>query len=245
MKEHSQITARLLFFSAFIIGGGSFVVLSFFLYFGGFNLVKTGLSDSGKLMLDTTLCYGFFIQHSVMVRASFRSWSGKRIRDDYQGAVYAIASGVCLITLVLFWQKSTLLSYTLPPVFGILLHGIFFLAALPFYLSFRALDSFDALGIKPVLGLIRGFDASGKPSFTVKGPYRWVRHPIYLFSIIVFWACPDISADRILFNTLWTVWIFIGARLEESDLVNVFGENYRNYQKTVPMIIPNSIRPNI
>jgi protein-S-isoprenylcysteine O-methyltransferase Ste14 len=78
---------------------------------------------------------------------------------------------------------------------------------------------------------------------TVRGPYRWVRHPLYLLVLIMIWSCPDLTLDRLLFNILWTVWIYIGALLEERDLVADFGDAYRHYQQKVPMLIPFRIYP--
>jgi protein-S-isoprenylcysteine O-methyltransferase Ste14 len=46
------------------------------------------------------------------------------------------------------------------------------------------------------------------------------------------------TLDRFLFNILWTVWIIIGTVLEEKDLVSDFGDEYRLYQRKVPMLIP-------
>jgi len=53
----------------------------------------------------------------------------------------------------------------------------------------------------------------------------------------------EITADRMLFNGMWTLWIIAGAFLEERDLADFFGEAYLRYKKKVPMLIPKSIRP--
>jgi protein-S-isoprenylcysteine O-methyltransferase Ste14 len=74
--------------------------------------------------------------------------------------------------------------------------------------------------------------------FTVRGPYRWVRHPLYFFCLLMIWSCPDLSLDRLLHNVLWTAWIVVGSVLEERDLVASFGEEYSNYKREVPMLIP-------
>jgi len=74
--------------------------------------------------------------------------------------------------------------------------------------------------------------------FTIKGPYQWVRHPLYLFVLVMIWSCPNLTKDRLLFNILWSGWIFIGTILEERDLVEQFGDAYREYQKKVPMLLP-------
>ncbi|MEJ2718947.1 MAG: hypothetical protein P8182_17760 [Deltaproteobacteria bacterium] len=70
-----------------------------------------------------------------------------------------------------------------------------------------------------------------------------MRHPLYFACILLIWSSPDLTADRLLFNILWTVWIVIGTVLEERDLVASFGEAYRDYQRNVPMLIPYRIRP--
>ncbi len=74
--------------------------------------------------------------------------------------------------------------------------------------------------------------------FVVRGPYRWVRHPWYAAAIVLFWSNTDLTADRLLFNLLWTVWVCVGARLEEKDLLAQFGTIYGEYRRQVPMLVP-------
>ena len=61
--------------------------------------------------------------------------------------------------------------------------------------------------------------------------------------IVLFWSYPSLTADRLLFNILWTIWIAIGTILEERDLVDDFGDTYRDYQTNVPMLVPHSFPP--
>ena len=105
-----------------------------------------------------------------------------------------------------------------------------------------ALGSFDTFGLKPILARLHGTDKPPMP-FTVRGPYCWVRHPLYLFSLLMIWSYPNLTTDRLLFNILWTAWIVAATILEERDLVAVFGERYRDYQRDVPMLIPYRMRP--
>ena len=65
-----------------------------------------------------------------------------------------------------------------------------------------------------------------------------MRHPLYTAVLLLFWANPDVTADRLLFNILWTAWIYIAMLLEERDLTAEFGEAYLEYKKAVPMLIP-------
>jgi len=72
-----------------------------------------------------------------------------------------------------------------------------------------------------------------------RGPYRYVRHPLYLFMLLLIWSTPRFSTDQLLFNVLWTAWVIVGTKLEERDLLVDFGQTYRQYQASVPMLIPS------
>jgi protein-S-isoprenylcysteine O-methyltransferase Ste14 len=100
-----------------------------------------------------------------------------------------------------------------------------------------ALRSFDILGIGPIRARLRGTPHQPGP-FVVRGPYRWVRHPLYSAILILFWTNPLMTSDRLLFNVLWTAWMIMGTVLEERDLVREFGEVYTEYKRKVPMLIP-------
>jgi methanethiol S-methyltransferase len=195
------------------------------------------LDENGVLWLDAGLSLFFFIQHSGMIRKPFRRWSARFISEEYAGAIYTIASGIVLLLVVLLWQRSTQTVILLPVPFRWLLRAVFFLSLLGFYWGIKSLRFFDPFGLRPITDRLRGRSRASTP-ITVAGPYRWVRHPLYLFMILMIWSCPDLTRNRLLFNLLWTVWIVIGSYLEETDLIAEFGDAYREYQKKVPMLIP-------
>lgn len=69
------------------------------------------------------------------------------------------------------------------------------------------------------------------------GLYKYVRHPIYSLGLVFMWLFPVMTTN--LFS-LWmaiSIYIFIGAALEERKLLVVFPD-YKNYQKRVPMFVP-------
>ncbi len=219
---------------AALFGVGSVVLL---IVYGSPGFTQFGWSEGKILLWDTFLSLLFFIQHSGMVRRSFRQRLAAEVSPLYHGAIYTIASGIALAIVVVFWQRSETSLLVLQGIPRLVAMGCSFLAALIFVLSAYALRTFDPLGIGPIKAHLRGVDHTPGP-FVVRGPYRWMRHPLYFCVLVLFWANPDVTADRLLFNLLWTGWIYVGTLLEERDLRREFGEVYRRYQKTVPMLIP-------
>jgi protein-S-isoprenylcysteine O-methyltransferase Ste14 len=78
-----------------------------------------------------------------------------------------------------------------------------------------------------------------EPTLIVAGPFRWVRHPQYLATLLMIWSSPDLTTDRLLFDVTWSVWMLVGMRLEERDLIEKYGDVYRDYRKRVPMLLPH------
>jgi protein-S-isoprenylcysteine O-methyltransferase Ste14 len=239
----SRFVAYMMLVMSYLFGAVSLLVWMAFLFHGSLNVVNLHLGEAGRLGLNACLCLAFFIQHSIMVRRSFRQWLARFIREDFHSAFYTIVSGLFLLTVVLFWQES---AHTLAAPQGIvrwLMHVVFFLSIVGFHWGTRALGSFDMFGVDPILHYLRGTNPPPPMPFTVRGPYRWVRHPLYFFCLLMIWSCPNLSADRLLYNVLWTAWIIVATVLEERDLAASFGQEYRNYQSKVPMLIPHGIRP--
>ena len=239
----SRFVAYTVLALAALVGGVSllaFFVL--FLFVGPLDLVHLKLSETAKSAWNALLCVVFFLQHSVMVRRSYCRWSGRFIPPHFHGASYTIASGMALLALVVLWQES---AHTLMSARGTawwFLRSVYLVSIVGFGWGILALGSFDTFGLKPILDRLRGRDTPPMP-FTVRGPYRWVRHPLYLFSLSMIWSYPNLTMERLLFNILWTAWIVAATILEERDLVAVFGEAYRAYQGEVPMLIPYRLRP--
>ena len=220
-----------------VLGGGSLLLFGAFLIAGPFTIIRFDASEGQVLVWNGSLSLLFFIQHSGMIRATFRTWISSAVPRHYHPAIYAIASGIVLTMMVLLWQTSQTVLFRIQGPLEVLPRAISLLAIAGFIWGVQALRTFDAFGRIPIVVHLRGKQLR-PPDFVLQGPYLWVRHPLYFFVLVLIWSVPNMTSDRLLLNVLWTFWIVLGSYLEEKDAVAEFGERYRDYQKTVPMLLP-------
>ncbi len=241
MKTSRSLTYLMLAFAG-LIGGGGLLIFMAFLFRGPYNLVDLGMSENQVLIFDAFLCLLFFTQHSLMARKPFRQRLSRTLPVQYTGALYAVASGIAVLALVVFWQET---AYTLVSPQGpirLILRAIFVVAIAGVAWTIWALGLFVNFRLQPMVDDLRDKQSVSR-LVTDRGPYRWIRHPLYLSSLLMIWSNPNLTLDRLLFNLLFTVWVIAAILLEERGLVATFGEAYRNYQREVPILIPWRIRP--
>jgi protein-S-isoprenylcysteine O-methyltransferase Ste14 len=110
--------------------------------------------------------------------------------------------------------------------------------------AFEHLDAGEFLGYKQVRRyLARGgvggnIEGLTQQELVMTGVYGIVRHPLYLAGIIIFTFNPRITANGLTVTVLADVYFLFGVFMEERRLAGLFGEQYREYRRRVPMMIP-------
>ena len=99
------------------------------------------------------------------------------------------------------------------------------------------INHFELFGLHQVANNLAGRKMP-EPRFKTPVFYKVVRHPIYLGLIIAFWATPMMTVGHLLFAAVTTAYILVGILLEERDLIEQFGEDYKRYRAQVGMLIP-------
>jgi protein-S-isoprenylcysteine O-methyltransferase Ste14 len=234
MTQKSKLLDYAFIVLAIVFGAGSVLLL---VIGEPIRIVHFNWSEQNILLWDTFLSLFFFAQHSITVRKFFRDRVKMIFSPHYDVAIYAITSGIALTIVVLFWQKSQVSILNLQGIQRLIVSIFNLIGVFLFILGASMLRPFDPLGIGPIRAHLREIIYK-QGLFIIRGPYRWVRHPLYACILVMFWANPDLTTDQFLFNVLWSGWIVVATFLEERDLTREFGDVYLQYKKTVPMLVP-------
>jgi len=227
------VASYALFFGTFLYAIG---------FIGNFAVPRTldGELTGGlwpSLFVDLLLLGGFAIQHSLMARPFFKRWLTRFVPESAERSTYVLASSLALVALFAHWRPlgGEVWTVTDATLRGVLWGGFAF-GWLLVLISTFLINHFDLFGLRQVwLQLL------GRPytqlAFRTPGPYRYVRHPLYVGWFFAFWCTPTMTASHLLFAIMTSAYILVAIQLEERDLMT-FHPEYREYRDHVPMIVP-------
>jgi methanethiol S-methyltransferase len=223
------------------------VFFATFLYAIGFvgNLVVPKSMDSApmgdfvpSLLINLGLLSLFALQHSIMARPGFKRWLTSFVPEPAERSTYVLASSLALIALFVYWQPLGGIVWSVedPAARGVL-YACYVFGWLLVLVATFLINHFDLFGLRQVwLHLI------GRPythiQFRTPGPYRYVRHPLYVGWLFAFWSTPVMTYTHLLFAVMTTGYILVAIQFEERDLIRALGAQYRDYRERVPMLIP-------
>jgi protein-S-isoprenylcysteine O-methyltransferase Ste14 len=218
-----------------------------FLYAAGFigNLVVPKSIDTGRsgplgeaLLINAGVLALFAFQHSLMARPWFkRAWT-RLIPEQAERSTYVLFSSLALIVLFWQWRPMGGVVWSVEDQAGRgVLYALCAFGWLLVLVSTFLINHFDLFGLRQVYLFLIGRKYAPL-KFGTPGPYRQVRHPLYLGWLFAFWATPVMTVAHLVFAIATTLYILMAIQFEEKDLVDVHGDEYRRYQKSVPMILP-------
>ena len=192
------------------------------------------------LLIDLGVLLLFAAQHSVMARPAFKTWLTRFIPEPAERSTYVLASSVALLIVFALWEPlgGVVWSVT-PPAAVIALYGACAFGWLLVLVSTFLINHFDLFGLRQVWLYLRG-EPYTHLTFRTPGPYKLVRHPLYVGWFFAFWATPTMTLTHLVFALATSGYILIAIQLEERDLVSHLGDQYSDYRKRVPMLIPGA-----
>lgn len=192
------------------------------------------------LILLAVAWIAWCVLHSLLVATGVRRALERRLgsRARYYRLGYnGIATATLLPVVWLTWRVDGPIFFdwwgAMLPVSLVLFtaSGVLFLGGAKTY------DSRTFLGLDRIQGTPTGRGLAATGAVSRRGILGRVRHPWYAAGILLVWVGPK-NASLLVTAVVLTVYQIVGAFVEERKLVAEFGEEYRRYQREVPMFVP-------
>jgi len=87
-------------------------------------------------------------------------------------------------------------------------------------------------------GLRQLIEEEKRGRLVTDGLYRFVRHPLYTFSLLLLWLSASVTVNSFVVYLALTLYVLVGAFFEERKLLREFGKDYASYREVTPMLIP-------
>jgi protein-S-isoprenylcysteine O-methyltransferase Ste14 len=196
------------------------------------------VSFAHAVIINALLLCLWTVPHSIMARQRFKAWWTKIVPPSVERSTFVLTATLLMMPMFHQWKPMPRAVWDIDNAFGYyMLAGLFWIGwFLAFYSTFLV-DHFDLFGLRQVYNYLRRKEHA-PIEFKSPGLYKYVRHPIMMSLIVVFWATPKMTVGHLMFATAMTGYILVGTILEERDLVTMYGETYEDYRRQVPMLLP-------
>jgi methanethiol S-methyltransferase len=211
----------------FVWLGGALFVLSLAFCAWSYVVVMGRLAPATgwtALAIDAALLTLFAFHHSLFAREPVKDVIARMIPADLVRSFYVWIASTLLILVCALWHSIGSELYTVRGLLAIVvvsvqLGGLWITAR-----SAARINPLELAGIRP---------PSPSRGLQVGGPYQWVRHPLYLGWMLMVFATPHMTGDRLTFAAITTGYLMVAIPWEERSLRRTFGDSYARYMRAV------------
>jgi protein-S-isoprenylcysteine O-methyltransferase Ste14 len=210
------------------VGGGLFVAsLALAVYMFGLVWQATAPPAPGRtaaaIALNSLLFTAFAMHHSALARAPVKAWLMRALPVRLLRSVYVWTASVLLGITLLGWRPIGQHIYQAPGWLPVLLYGIQAAGLALIVSAARVIDALELAGIR----------SATRHQLAIRGPYRLIRHPLYLGWLLVVWGTPSMTGDRLTFAVLSSAYLLLAMPWEEQSMARTLGSDYDRYRATV------------
>jgi protein-S-isoprenylcysteine O-methyltransferase Ste14 len=241
----SRLAAILFAIAAYAIFFATFLYLIVFV--GDFTFAELTVDNGpgggpvAAAFIDLGLIALFGLQHSVMARQGFKRWWMKIVPPAIERSVYVLAASIVLMVLFIMWRPIDAIVWSINPIphpaITELIWAAFWIGWLTVLVSTFLINHLELFGLQQAWFHLSGHEIE-PPVLRQPLLYKYVRHPLYLGFFFAFWATPEMTVGHLLLAAGMSVYMLVGIRYEERDLVRLFGRDYELYRERAGMLLP-------
>ena len=173
----------------------------------------------------------FALHHSVFARTGIKQLVKRWTSPALERSVYSLVASALFVIVCWWWQPVPGMAWQLDGGWRWLGYGVQVAGIVVTFVGARALDVLDLAGVRQVMSV-----GGAKPfmaALKTDGVYGLVRHPLYFGWTLLVFGAPEMTATRLVFAVISTLYLVVAIPFEERSLIETFGPDYASYQRKV------------
>lgn len=214
------------------LGGALFVLsLSTCVYFYAVVLGTPATSgppaNAAAIAGNIALFSAFALHHSVLARTRMKRVITRVVPAAFERSLYVWIASLLLLAVCWLWQPLPGSAYNVPQPWRWLCYLVQMVGVVLTWRGAAVVDVLELAGVRQTRHETRPVE------FRIVGPFRLVRHPIYLGWMLMVFGAPSMTMGRLLFACVSSTYLLLAIPWEERSLIETFGDRYRAYQAAV------------
>lgn len=185
---------------------------------------QTPFAGWRPLAADAALITVFALHHSLFARERVKDWLARAVPPSRLRSVYVWIASLLLVIVCVSWRPIGGVLYGATGMSAIALTAVQLAGLWITARGVARIDPLELAGIRP---------AARAEGLQVTGPYRWVRHPLYLGWVLMVFGAARLTGDRLAFAAMTTAYLVVAIPWEERSLRRTFGNAYDRYMREV------------
>ena len=191
------------------------------------------------------LFFLFASSHSVLAAFDVKKRITEKVGDKiaFYRLFFNISSIFIFIAIYFLSPKPNVKIYDLQFPYDLIIFGIQVLGVIGLFWAGLYINLKEFLGITQVRRYFEGTyqktDLDEYHELVIAGPFKYSRHPIYFFTIIILGFRSTMDLFYLVFLICMLLYFYIGSIYEEKSLEKRYGVRYAEYKNNVPRLFPN------
>lgn len=178
----------------------------------------------GAIAVDALLITIFAAHHSVFAREQIKAAVARVIPERLLRSFYVWIASLLFILVCALWVPVGGEVYRTRGLLAIAHAGVQLCGVWLIVQAVRGIDPLELAGVRR---------ERERGPLQVRGAYALVRHPLYFGWVLAVLGPAHMTADRLVFGVVTTLYLVVAIPWEEQSLMRSFGDEYARYKRVV------------